>query len=269
MSSCVTQKKFKALEAKYTSCEENLSKTNKAYQICKLDKEKYQNKIALLEEQKDFIIKNQENSIKHIDDLTKLSQSANTNIKDVIAQLSEKDKFINGIRGAMDRKDSINLAVAFDLKKVLANGIQDQDIIIDVEKTVVYISISDKLLFNSGSANISDKAKALLGKVATVIANKPDMEVMVEGYTDNVPISSSTIQDNWELSTLRATAVVRVLQNDFSIDPARLIAAGRSEYLPVASNDTQEGRSANRRTRIVILPKLDQFFDILEQEPGK
>jgi len=268
LSSCVSQKKFKALETKYNTSENSLSKLNQQYQQCEIDKEKYINKITLLEEQKDFIKENQENSIKHIEDLTKLSQSANSNIKEVIAQLSEKDKYINGIRGAMSRKDSINLALAVNLKSVLSKGIQDEDIVIDVEKTVVYISISDKLLFNSGSFIISEKAKDLLGKVAQVIASKPDMEVMVEGYTDNVPINSSTIVDNWELSTLRSTAVVRILQKDFGIAPERLIAAGRSEYLPVASNLTDGGRSKNRRTRIVILPKLDQFFDILEQKPG-
>ncbi len=167
----------------------------------------------------------------------------------------------------MSKKDSINLALAVNFKSVLADGIQDEDIMIDVEKTVVYISISDKLLFKSGSSVISDKAKGLLQKVATVIANKPDMEVMVEGYTDNVPIGTNCTKDNWDLSTQRATSVIRVLQNDFKINPKRLIAAGRSEYLPLASNDTAEGRSRNRRTRFVILPKLDQFFDVLEQKP--
>lgn len=269
MSSCVTQKKFKALDAKYLSTEEALSATNKKLQQCEIDNEKYKNKITSLEEQKDFIIQNQQNSIKQIESLTNLSASANSNIKDAIAQLSEKDKYINGIRGAMSRKDSINLTLALDLKKVLAQGIQDEDIIVDVEKTVVYISISDKLLFKSGSSDISDKAKGILAKVAQVIASKPQMEVMVEGYTDNVPISTSKTKDNWDLSTQRATSVIRVLQNDYGINPARLIAAGRSEYLPIASNETSEGRSINRRTRIVILPKLDQFFDVLEKTPEK
>jgi len=269
MSSCVTQKKFKALDAKYLSTEEALSATNKKLQQCEIDNEKYKNKITSLEEQKDFIIQNQQNAIKQIESLTNLSASANSNIKDAIAQLSEKDKYINGIRGAMSRKDSINLTLALDLKKVLAQGIQDEDIIVDVEKTVVYISISDKLLFKSGSSDISDKAKGILAKVAQVIASKPQMEVMVEGYTDNVPISTSKTKDNWDLSTQRATSVIRVLQNDYGINPARLIAAGRSEYLPIASNETSEGRSINRRTRIVILPKLDQFFDVLEKTPEK
>lgn len=268
MSSCVTQKKFDALDAKYANSEQSLSTVNTKLQQCEIDNEKYKNKIALLEEQKEFIIKNQQTSIKQIEDLTNLSASANSNIKDAIAQLSEKDKYINGIRGAMSRKDSINLTLALDLKKVLAQGIQDEDIIVDVEKTVVYISISDKLLFRSGSSDISDKAKGILAKVAQVIASKPQMEVMVEGYTDNVPINTARTKDNWDLSTQRATSVIRVLQNNHGIDPKRLIAAGRSEYLPIASNETSEGRSINRRTRIVILPKLDQFFDILEKTPG-
>lgn len=266
LTSCVSQKKFKALETKYNTSEKNIDNLTAQYQLCEIEKEKYLNKLSLLEEQKKFIKENQENSIKHIEDLTKLSQSANSNIKDIIAQLSEKDKYINGIRAAMTRKDSINLALAVNLKSVLVEGIQDKDIIVDVEKTVVYISISDKLLFSSGSSDISNKAKKLLGKVAKIIENKPNMEVMVEGYTDNIPISSPTIQDNWDLSTMRATSVIRVLQNDFGIDPQRLIAAGRSEYLPLASNDTAEGRSTNRRTRIVILPKLDQFFELLEEK---
>jgi chemotaxis protein MotB len=167
----------------------------------------------------------------------------------------------------MTKKDSINLALAFQLKKELAAGIQDEDIQINVEKTVVYISIADNLLFKTGSAVVSDKAKAVLGKVATVIASRPNMEVQVEGYTDNVPISTNCMKDNWDLSVARATSVVRVLQSDFSVDAGRLIAAGRSEYVPLQTNATAEGRSANRRTRIVILPKLDEFFDILEQKP--
>ena len=166
----------------------------------------------------------------------------------------------------MTKEDSINLALAFQLKRDLADGIQDEDIQIDIEKTVVYISIADKLLFKSGSAVVSEKAKTVLGKVATVISSKPDMEVQVEGYTDNVSINTKCMKDNWDLSVARATAVIRVLQGDFEIDPSRLIAAGRSEYVPLDTNATAEGRATNRRTRIVILPKLDQFFDILEEK---
>ncbi|HHC78563.1 MAG TPA: hypothetical protein ENK46_01680 [Flavobacteriia bacterium] len=267
LSSCVSQKKFAELQSNYDAAKQELTDTKAKVLDCQVEKDKLANKVASLESQNTFLKENFESSKKQIENLTMLSQSASSNIKDVIAQLSEKDKYINGIRGAMSRKDSINLALAVNLKSALSDGIQDEDIIVNVDKTVVYISISDKLLFKSGSSVISSKAKGLLQKVAKVIAGKPDMEVQVEGYTDNVPIKTNCIKDNWDLSTQRATAVIRVLQNDYSIDPKRLIAAGRSEYLPLASNDTADGRSRNRRTRIVILPKLDQFFDILEQKP--
>jgi len=267
LSSCVSQKKFADLQSDYDATKLQLTDANAKVLNCQVEKDKYANQLAALESQNKFLSQNNENNIRQIESLTTLSQSASGNIKDIIAQLSEKDKYINGIRGAMSKKDSINLALAVNFKSVLADGIQDEDIMIDVEKTVVYISISDKLLFKSGSSVISDKAKGLLEKVATVIANKPEMEVMVEGYTDDRPINTARTKDNWDLSTQRATSVIRVLQNDFKIDPKRLIAAGRSEYLPLASNDTPDGRSRNRRTRFVILPKLDQFFDVLEQKP--
>jgi len=267
LSSCVSQKKFADLQSDYDATKLQLTDANAKVLNCQVEKDKFANQLAALESQNKFLSQNNENNIRQIESLTTLSQSASGNIKDIIAQLSEKDKYINGIRGAMSKKDSINLALAVNFKSVLADGIQDEDIMIDVEKTVVYISISDKLLFKSGSSVISEKAKGLLEKVATVIANKPEMEVMVEGYTDNKPINTARTKDNWDLSTQRATSVIRVLQNDFKIDPKRLIAAGRSEYLPLASNDTPDGRSRNRRTRFVILPKLDQFFDVLEQKP--
>ena len=267
LSSCVSQKKFAELQTEFDSTKQQLTDANSKVLACQVEKDKLANQMSALESQNKFLTENNASNMRQIENLTMLSQSASSNIKDVISQLSEKDKYINGIRGAMSRKDSINLALAVNLKSALADGIQDEDIIVDVEKTVVYITISDKLLFTSGSSNISSKAKGLLAKVAAVIKGKPDMEVMVEGYTDNVPIKSARTKDNWDLSTQRANSVIRVLQNDYKIDPKRLIAAGRSEYLPLATNDTAEGRSRNRRTRFVILPKLDQFFDILEQKP--
>lgn len=268
--SCVSKKQYADLETSYNNTKQDLVDTKAALQKCEIEKSNLSGlngKIDLLNNQIDDLKADKAQSLKQVENLTVLTQSANNNIKDVVAQLSEKDKYINGVRDAMTKKDSINLAVAFHLKRELDAGIQDQDIQIDVEKTVVYISIADKLLFNSGSSTVSEKAKAVLGKVATVVSSRPEMEVQVEGYTDNVPISTTGVKDNWDLSVKRATSVVRVLQNDFNIDPKRLIAAGRSEYVPIASNDTSTGRATNRRTRIVILPKLEEFFDILEQKP--
>jgi chemotaxis protein MotB len=260
LTSCVSQKKYADLETSYQAAKQELVDAKADLQSCLIEKTHLQDLNASLKIDKD-------QQLKQVENLTVLTQSSSENIKEIISQLSEKDKYINGIRAAMSKKDSINLAVAFQLKKELAAGIQDEDIQIDVEKTVVYISIADKMLFKTGSSVVSDKAKMVLGKVATVISSRPSMEVQVEGYTDNVPISTNCVKDNWDLSVDRATSVVRVLQDDYNIDPARLIAAGRSEYVPLESNATPEGRATNRRTRIVILPKLDEFFDILEQKP--
>lgn len=260
LTSCVSNKKYADLEAQHNKTKQDLVDAKAELQSCLVDKDHLMELNNSLKEDK-------ARSLQQVENLTVLTQSSSDNIKEVISQLSEKDKYINGIRDAMTKKDSINLALAFQLKKDLAAGIQDEDIQIDVEKTVVYISIADKLLFKSGSSVVSERAKEVLGKVATVVNSKPEMEVQVEGYTDNVPISTNCMKDNWDLSVSRATSVVRVLQNDFSVDSGRLIAAGRSEYVPLESNATAEGRSTNRRTRIVILPKLEEFFNILEQKP--
>ena len=147
----------------------------------------------------------------------------------------------------------------------MLGNMSDEDIEINVEKGVVYVSISDKLLFRSGSYTVTSRAREVLGKVAKVVNDKPELEFMVEGHTDNVPIKKEGIQDNWDLSVMRATAVVRILENDFEVAPSRMTAAGRSYYLPVADNDTAANRSKNRRTRIVVLPKLDQFYDLIDQ----
>jgi chemotaxis protein MotB len=163
----------------------------------------------------------------------------------------------------MSRKDSLNMALVLNLKGALKD-VNDEDVQIKVEGSAVFISISDKMLFKSGSYQITPRAKEVLGKVADVIKAQPQIQFMVEGHTDNKPISTANIKDNWDLSVLRSTAVVRVLQKNYGVDPTRMIAAGRSEYIPLTSNDNTDGRSLNRRTRIVILPQLDQFFKLLE-----
>ena len=157
------------------------------------------------------------------------------------------------------------MALVMNLKGALGN-MDDQDINIKVDKGVVYIDISDKLLFKSGSWNVTEGAKTVLGKVATVLKAQPDIEFMVEGNTDNKQFVRPNLQDNWDLSVKRATSVVRILQKQYGLDPAHITAAGRGEYQPIATNDTEEGRATNRRTRIVILPLLDQFFKLLEKK---
>ena len=158
------------------------------------------------------------------------------------------------------------MRLVMNLKGAIGN-LDDQDINVKIDKSVVYIDISDKLLFKTGSYDITERASEVLGKVALVLKNQPNIEFMVEGHTDNVAYKGAgAIMDNWDLSVKRATAIVRVLQNKYGLDPAKMAAAGRAEYLPVAPNDTPEGRAANRRTRIVILPQLDQFFKLLERK---
>ena len=263
LSSCVSNKKYAELEGNYSKKSQELVDVKADLMKCQVENE---SKISSLEQRIVDLNKDKEKTLEYVDNLTVLSKSASDNIKETLAQMGKKDEYIQYIQKAVTKKDSINLALGFKLKSVLADGFADEDIEVNVEKTVVYISIADKLLFKSGSATISAKAKEVLGKVAEVIAAQPDLEVMVEGYTDNKPINTSCIKDNWDLSVKRSTSVIRVLQDDFNIEPARLVAAGRSEYMPLASNDTVEGRSKNRRTRIVLMPQLDQFFDLLEQK---
>jgi chemotaxis protein MotB len=205
-------------------------------------------------------------SVTQVGNLTVLSQSANDNIGETLRQLEGKDQYIRFVQAARTKTDSINLALAVNLQGVLSEGIADSDIDVTVDKTVVFVNLSDKMLYKSGSSKLTDRANEVLGKVAQIIKSRPDLEVMVEGYTDSRPISNSCLKDNWDLSVQRATSVVRLLQNTHEIDPNRLIAAGRGEYNALADNSTEEGRSTNRRTRIIILPKLDQFYDLLNPE---
>jgi len=264
LSSCVSQKKYTELEGNFNKTSQELVDVKADLMKCQIENEGI---ISALEQRVIDLKKDKEKTLEYVDNLTVLSKSASENIKETLAQMGKKDEYITYIQKAITRKDSINLALGFKLKSVLKDGLHDDDIQVNVEKTVVYISIADKLLFKSGSATISNDAKAVLGKVAEVIAAQPELEVMVEGYTDNKKvIRNSSIKDNWDLSVKRSTSVIRVLQNDFNIAPNRLIAAGRSEYMPLESNDTVEGRSRNRRTRIVLMPKLEQFFDLLENK---
>jgi chemotaxis protein MotB len=266
ISSCVSKKDFAALQTEKTATEEKLLAVKTTLQKCLIQNEKDVAKAFNLAEQVKYLQEDKKTALKQVENLTVLTQSSTEGINNVIAQLSEKDKYINGVRDAMTQKDSLNLAIKFHLTKNLTEGIQDEDIEVNVEKTVVFISISDKLLFKSGSYNVTENAYTVLEKIAKVINDQPEMEVMIEGHTDNSPIKRTIIQDNWDLSALRATAITRILQYKFGVVPNRLIAAARSQYVPLTDNDTPENRAKNRRTKIIIMPKLNQFFDLLEQD---
>jgi chemotaxis protein MotB len=220
--------------------------------------------IAGLNKQIDFLKENNNTMINQLKDLSVISNSQAQSIQKSLENIGAKDLYIQNLQSAIAKKDSLNMALVMNLKGAL-NDVNDQDVEIKVEKGVVFISISDKMLFKSGKYEVTDNAMNVLGKVAQVLNSKPEIEFMVEGHTDNVAIKNNCIADNWDLSVKRATSVVRILQTKFGIDPKRITAGGRSEYIPLQSNETAEGKAANRRTRIVILPQLDQFFKLLEK----
>jgi chemotaxis protein MotB len=270
--SCVSSKKFKAAQAKIDSLTAANAKLAGDLKNCNdltaqdaSQKADLQRQLDALNKQIDFLKQNHDATLKQLQDLSVISGSQAESIKKSLDNIGAKDTYIQNLQAELAHKDSINMALVMNLKGAIGN-MDDQDINIKVEKGVVYIDISDKLLFKSGSWNVTEAAKTVLGKVATVLKAQPDIEFMVEGHTDNKQFVRPNLQDNWDLSVKRATSVVRILQKQYGLDPAHITAAGRSEYLPVATNDTEEGRAANRRTRIVILPQLDQFFKLLEKK---
>jgi chemotaxis protein MotB len=282
--SCVTKKEFQVAQsnlalanAQLGKCGESLNDYMKRLAAAEQEKERLKGEVKTaqsgaqmrdeqikdLKEQISDTRKQRDKTVEQVGDLTVLSQSASNNIKTTLSQLEGKDKYIKLLQAAKSKADSINLALAVNLKGVLKDGVNDKDVDIKVDKTVVFINLSDNMLFLSGSSQITTRANEVLGKIAKIIESRPDLEVMVEGYTDNVPMNKACFDDNWDLSVKRATSVVRILQKTFKIDPNKLIAAGRGEYNTLAPNDTPEGRATNRRTRIIIMPKLNQFYDLL------
>lgn len=264
LTSCISQKKYLELEDLQRNTKSLLDTATIKLNTCNEEKETALANLASLQSQVKFLKSNNQDLINNIGNLTTLSQKGAENLEKSLESMQEKDLRIQKMQDAVTKKDSVTLALVTSLKGVLGN-LSDEDIEINVEKGVVYVSISDKLLFNSGSYTITQRAKEVLGKVAKVVNDKPEIEFLVEGHTDNVPIKIDGIEDNWDLSVKRATSVVRILQNDFDVKPERMTAAGRSFYIPLYDNDSPSNRAKNRRTRIVVLPKLDQFYDLIEQ----
>lgn len=277
---CVSKKKYLDLQADNENITKSLEETRKRLKDCDDEKASLADQLKLkegewmskekemssqvnrLQEELDFQRKNNTNLLARLEDLSVLTRTEAENVRRSLDQLNEQSKYIRDMTVAMQRKDSMNLALVMNLKRSLAD-VNDEDVTVEVKKGVVYISLSDKMLFRSGSSRITSKANDILAKVAKVLNDQPDMEIMVEGHTDNVPISNDCVQDNWDLSVKRATAVVRALQKNYKVSPERMSAAGRSEYLPKEANETAEGRSNNRRTEIIIVPRLDQFFNLM------
>jgi chemotaxis protein MotB len=269
-SSCAGGKKLKQEQARYAQLDSFYRKVQLDLRDCRDLEEANARRRAQLESDIDnlnkqlaFLKENNNAMVNQLKDLSVISSSQAESIKKSLDNIGSKDAYIQDLQRAMSRKDSLNMALVMNLKSAL-NDINDSDIEIKVEKSAVFISISDKMLFKSGSYDVTDRAMTVLGKVAQVLNSRPEIEFLVEGHTDNIPIKNNCILDNWDLSTKWATSVVRLLQNQFRIDPKRMTAGGRGEFLPLSSNDDAASRSLNRRTRIVILPQLDQFFKLLE-----
>lgn len=261
-TSCVSKKKYTELQTQYNQKDNQLSKVKAELAGCLSDKETANSEIQYLRNTNYQLLKN-------VGNMATLSKKEAQNLEKSLESIQEKDLTINRLQDAINKRDSVTFALVTSLKGATV-GVNDDDISINVEKGVVYVSISDKLLFQSGSYAVSAEAKRILGKVAQVIKGQPGLEFMVEGHTDNKAVrGTADYKDNWELSVERATSVVRLLQNDFGIKPSRMTAAGRGEYVPVADNSTTEGRAKNRRTRIVILPKLDEFYSLIEEGMDK
>jgi len=288
-SSCVSKKKLtqaqQALEAHKTllsQCEERnkdletqLLEANKKLTDCmtKLtvataDLNTSNVKIKGLEEQLDLLKRSNANLLDQMSSLSVISKAGAESIKRSLEAINDQSSYIKELTKTMQYKDSVNLALVMNLKRSLSD-FNDQDVTIEVKKGVVYISLSDNLLFRSGSAAINARAETVLGKIASIVNDQKDLDILVEGHTDNVPIATDCVTDNWDLSAKRATAVVRTLQNKYKVAPERMTAGGRSQYVPKAGNDSSAGKAANRRTEIIVLPKLDQFFKLLEAPATK
>ncbi|HKO77309.1 MAG TPA: OmpA family protein [Flavobacterium sp.] len=261
LTSCVSKKEYAALEAKNKETQDLLNTCTVKLNSCLEEK-------AGLKATVDGLRETNQHLISTSKDMTVLSTKGAENIEKALESIKEKDLKISRMQDALTKKDSVTLAVVTSLKSVV--GMDDKDIEINVDKGVVFISISDKMLFKSGSYEVSDKAKGVLAKVAKVVNDKPDFECMVEGHTDtDVLKGNSCLIDNWDLSVKRSTAIIRILSSDLGVNPAQLIAAGRSSYVPLVPNDSPENKSKNRRTRIYVMPKIDQFYDMVEKEMKK
>jgi chemotaxis protein MotB len=281
--SCVTKKKFVESQARYADLQSKTDTQIKELKAELTDTEKQglelraelrgkqvelvnnNNQLKLTQEQLDYLKKTNTNLLDRLSELSVVNKTGAENMKKTLDALNEQNRYIKDLNASVQRKDSLNLALVMNLKKSLEN-ISDDDVKVEVKKGVVYISISDQLLFNSASSVINANAEIVLEKVAKVLNDHPDLDLLVEGHTDNVPMTSENVIDNWDLSTKRATSVVRLLQNKFGIAPQRMTAGGRSEYAPKATNETDIGKQQNRRTEIIVTPKLDQLFQLINKQ---
>jgi len=270
LTSCISQKKYsdsenraQLAEDRAQLCENDLKSKQNEILVLHANLGNETNKVNKLEKQIDYFKSTNTNLLDRLSDLSVVSKTGAESIKQSLEALNEQNRYIKDLTTSIQRKDSLNLVLVMNLKRSL-DDFDDEDINIEVKKGVVYVSISDRMLFKSGSYKISNRAEEVIGKISKIINDHDELDILVEGHTDNVPIATDCIDDNWDLSVKRATSIVRLMQIKFGVEPERMTAGGRSEYIPKSTNETTDGRALNRRTEIVILPKLDQFFELLE-----
>ncbi len=279
--SCVSKKKYVALEQNLSETKTELTNTNGQLQETTIEKERLELKFAKIKERvatynnkinsltssnsslnQSLLSANNEKLIIVDNNTVVISQNVKDRMKATLSKMSSEE-----LAGATTLKDSLNLAVSYNLRHKFSNLEGNDDIEIGIDKTVVMISVSDKMLFNSGSYRVKSNANTILEKLAAIINSEPSMDVIIEGHTDSRTIkANNAIMDNWDLSVKRSTAIVRVLQKKYNVEPSRLIASGRSSYIPLSDNSTKDGRARNRRTNIIILPNLNKFFALLDSE---
>ena len=256
---CVTNKKYQQLQGDYLSTRESLIK-------CEANGENLQQQLDAANKANDQLRAGLAEMKSTLDKSMDQNAQGNVNIAKLVDEINASNKYIKQLVDAKSKSDSLNIALTNKLTRSLSTD-ELKDVDVKVLKGVVYISLADNMLFKTGSYEVSPRAMETLSKIAKIIKDYNSYDVLVEGNTDNVPISRTNIRNNWDLSTLRASSVVQVLQNDFGINPQRLSAAGRGEYNPIADNDTELGRQRNRRTEIIITPKLDEFLDLIDKAP--
>lgn len=262
-SSCVTQKKYAELQDDYSLLMNRYNEAQVALATCETGSKSLEDRLAEAKANNDKLIAQYAKLQASLD---KSINQSGTNIAKLVDEINASNKYIKQLTDAKSKSDSLNLALTNKLTRSLSKQ-ELKDVNVQVLKGVVYISLNDNMLYKTGSYEISDRADETLSKIAKIITDYSDYEVLVEGNTDNVPISRENIRNNWDLSCLRASSVVMALQNKYGVDPKRLTAGGRGEYNPLEGNDTADGRARNRRTQIIITPLLDQFLELIDEAP--
>lgn len=265
-TSCVSNKKYAELQGKYDELQTTYGSTREELINCNADSRNLQSQLQAAT-QNNAELKKGMQELKHtLDKSMEANNQGSVNISKLVDEINASNKYIKQLVDAKSKSDSLNIALTNKLTRSLSND-ELKDVDVKVLKGVVYISLADNMLFKTGSYEVNSRAMETLSKIAKILKDYKDFDVLVEGNTDNVPISRTNIRNNWDLSALRASSIVQVLQNDFGISPQRLSAAGRGEYNPIADNDSEIGKQRNRRTEIIITPKLDDFMDLIDKAP--